>query len=217
MSLFGFNKKEAPKPQDQDLFNNTSNLPTQQVSQLMQQGYNNDQIVQMLQGQGFNLTDIYDAISQAAIAPQQQQMQQPVQDPYAQPDPYAGQQQQQDMPFMEQQQYQQKETDNERIEEVAEAIIDEKWNALVKDINKVIEWKERTEARIVKMEQEIKGLKEGFDALHKGVLGKISEYDKNLMDVGSEIKAMEKVFQKILPTFTENVNKLSRIAGNIKK
>jgi len=183
----------------------------------MQQGYNNDQIVQMLQGQGFNLTDIYDAISQAAIAPQQQQMQQPVTDPYAQPDPYAGQQQQQDMPFMEQQQYQQKETDNERIEEVAEAIIDEKWNALVKDINKVIEWKERTEARIVKMEQEIKGLKEGFDALHKGVLGKISEYDKNLMDVGSEIKAMEKVFQKILPTFTENVNKLSRIAGNIKK
>jgi hypothetical protein len=26
---------------------------------------------------------------------------------------------------------------------------------------------------------------------------------------------MEKVFQKVLPTFTDNVNKLARIAGNI--
>jgi len=44
-------------------------------------------------------------------------------------------------------------------------------------------------------------------------IGKISEYDKNITDVGVEIKAMEKVFQKVLPTFTENVNKIDRLAN----
>ena len=56
-----------------------------------------------------------------------------------------------------------------------------------------------------------KNLKERFESLHKGVLGKITEYDQNLTNVGTEIKAMEKVFQNILPTFTENVNKLERV------
>lgn len=99
----------------------------------------------------------------------------------------------------------------ERIEEIAEAIIDEKWNELIRDINKVIEWKERTDGEIKRIVQEIINLKERFESLHKGILGKITEYDQNLSNVGSEIKAMQMAFQKILPTFTENVNKLDRI------
>jgi hypothetical protein len=100
----------------------------------------------------------------------------------------------------------------ERIEEIAEAIIDEKWNEILRDINKVVEWKERTDGEIKRIQQEIIDLKERFDQLHKGVLGKISEYDQNLTNVGTQIKAMDMVFQKILPTFTENVNKLDRLA-----
>jgi len=102
-----------------------------------------------------------------------------------------------------------------RIEEVAEAIIDEKWNELVKDINKVIEWKERTDGELKRIQQEITGLKERFETLHRGVLGKISEYDQNLHAVGSEIKAMEMAFKNVLPTFTENVNKLERLTKGI--
>ncbi len=105
----------------------------------------------------------------------------------------------------------------ERIEEVAEAIIDEKWNELVKEMNKVIEWKEHTDTEINKMGQEIENLKERFESLHKGVLGKISEYDQNLTNVGTEIKAMDKVFQNILPTFTENMNRLERISKKFDK
>ncbi|MFH2028108.1 MAG: hypothetical protein ABIJ08_03145 [Nanoarchaeota archaeon] len=105
--------------------------------------------------------------------------------------------------------------DKEKIEEIAEAIIDEKWNELLKDINKMIEWKNKTENVLARMQQDIENLKTNFDSLHKGILGKISEYDKNLVEVGTEIKAMEKVFQKVLPTFTENVNKLSRITRGL--
>lgn len=106
--------------------------------------------------------------------------------------------------------------DSTTNEELIEAIIDEKWNELVKDINKIIDWKTTAEGRIAAMEQEIKDLKGEFDKLHQGVVGKIGEYDKNILDVGSEIKAMEKVFAKILPVFTENVSELSRITGDLK-
>ena len=46
-------------------------------------------------------------------------------------------------------------------------------------------------------------------------MSKIADYDKNLLSVGTEIKAME-VFQKVLPTLTENVGELSRITKEIK-
>jgi len=108
------------------------------------------------------------------------------------------------------------ESPNARVEEIAEAIIDEKWSELLKDINKIVEWKETTESRLVKLEEEITNLKQNFDSLHKGILGKISEYDKNIANLGTGIKAMEKTFQNVLPTFTENVNKLSRIMGGVK-
>ena len=108
-------------------------------------------------------------------------------------------------------------SDRERIEELAEAIIDEKWNEIVRSINKIIDWKERMDSRISKMEQEFEDMKKNFDTLHGGVLGKVAQYDKNLSNVGTSIKAMEQVFQKVLPTMTENVNELSRISKNMRK
>lgn len=102
-------------------------------------------------------------------------------------------------------------------EELIEAIIDEKWNELVKDITKIIEWKNSTETRVSAMEQQMKDLEKSFDNLHHAVVGKIGEYDKNILDVGAEIKAMEKVFSKVLPVFTENVSALTRVTDDIKE
>jgi len=41
-------------------------------------------------------------------------------------------------------------------------------------------------------------MKDEVENLHKAIVAKIGEYDKNLLDVGTEIKAMEKVFQKVM-------------------
>ncbi len=105
----------------------------------------------------------------------------------------------------------------EEVEEIAETIIEEKWSDLVKDIKKVVKWKEEIETKITRIEQEIKNIKENFDSLQKAIFGKINEYDKNISDVGTEIKAMEKVFQKVLPDLTSNVNELSSIVRRVKK
>ena len=101
-------------------------------------------------------------------------------------------------------------------EELIEAIIDEKWNELVKDIAKIAEWKTAAENKITSLEQELKDLRGQFDKLHQAVVGKIGEYDKHILDVGSEIQAMEKVFAKVLPVFTQTVSELGTVSDDIK-
>lgn len=202
-----------------------SGPPTDRVINMRQQSFSNSQIVSILQKDGFSSPQIFDAMNQADIKgsvdniPSNVLGPAEVENPMQIPDqniqqPYPNAQQPQQYPQF---QAQPGSSMEESVEEIAEAIIDEKWNELVKNINKIIEWKDKTESRIAEIEQKFKDLKNDFDALHKGVLGKVGEYDQNIVNIGSEIKAMEKVFQKILPTFTEDVNTLSRLTTELKK
>lgn len=109
------------------------------------------------------------------------------------------------------------ELDRERIGEIAEAIVEEKWREKENEINKIIQWKDDLITKLAQLQQQIDDLKASFDSLHKGMLGKISEYDENLTSVGTEIKAMEKVFSKVLPSLTDSINKLQRISDSGKK
>ena len=110
-----------------------------------------------------------------------------------------------------------KEQIQDMVEEIAEAIIEEKWDDLLKDIDKIVDWKNKTETRLTSLEQSFKDLKDNFNELHKAIISKIGEYDQNILNVGGEIKAMEKVFADVLPVFTDNVNELSRIVDKVKK
>ena len=207
--MFGIGKKKESAQQG-------AGIPVEQVISLRQQGYPNEQIIQILQSQGYNSSQIFDAMNQADIgavpgaAPEGYMMQSDMQQPQQFQQQAQFQQAGSDAPAYNQTAYPTDE--REKTEEIAEAIIEEKWNELLKDFNKMAEFNARTDTRLTKIEQDIKNLMDNFDTLHKGILGKISEYDQNLVNVGTEIKAMEKVFEKILPTFTDNVQKLSRLA-----
>ncbi len=199
----------------------TEGTPTDQVMNLRGQGLTDNQIIQALQKDGFASDQIFNAMSQADIkggvenapapaAPEAGGM--PPPPPGAPMDAPPAQEYARAPP----QEYGGGiGSGTERIEEIAEAIIDEKWSVLVKDINKIVEWKDEMDSKITTVEGQVKDLKEDFDKLHKAIISKIDEYDKNLTDVGSEIKAMNHVFEKILPTFTENINELSRITKKL--
>lgn len=103
-----------------------------------------------------------------------------------------------------------------KVEELSEAIIEEKWQDLMKDFNKLVEWKGAMEQRMAALEQRVADIKTAFDGLQKSVVDKVSDYDRSVKDVGSEMKALEQVFQKVIPTLTENVNELSRITKGMK-
>ena len=227
MAFLKFGKKRKEEPLDIPLPSPEAQpvqqpYPIEQVLMMKQQGYTNNQIVQTLQSQGYSNSQIFDAINQAGLT--SFEAAEPVEQPemgmqdYGQGYEQGYQQQPSFQTFQAPKEIQPPSSiDEERIQEVAEAIIDEKWNDLVKDIKKVIEWKEKTEDRIAKLEQQIIDLRMGMDLLTKSMMAKISSYDQNIVDVGTEIKAMEKVFQKVLPNLTESVNKLDRMAKGYKE
>lgn len=180
--------------------------PVDVVKSLRTQGMDNNQIIQSLQRQGFSSNVIFDAMNQVDVMPpepdQFQTQSFPI-FPQGAPDP----RQQKPAPLHE----------NTTDEELIEAIIEEKWSNLVKDLDKVIEWKNSANNKIVAMEQKIEDMRHEFDKLHSAIISKIDDYDKNISTVGAEVKAMEKVFSKVLPVFAENVSELSRIAKDFKK
>ena len=205
MPLFGLGKKveEAPK----------AVTPVDEVLRMREQGLSNNQIVQALQRNGYKTHQIFDAMNQADLkgaGPIEQvpaELAQPL--PETTEEEVAGAEPQQEH-FPE-------ESYSDRIEEITESIIEEKWEDLMKEINKTLEWKEEMENKLAALEQSLKDLKGGFDNLQKSVLGKVEEYDKTMKEVGTDIKAMDSVFQKVLPTLTENVNELSRLTKKAKE
>jgi len=104
----------------------------------------------------------------------------------------------------------------ESMQALVETIIEEKWQELVANVSKIVEWKDNAEQRLVVMEEKMKSIKEDMDRLHSSILERVGEYDKTMTDVGTELKALEKVFQKVLPGFVENVAELSRITKDLK-
>jgi hypothetical protein len=96
----------------------------------------------------------------------------------------------------------------ERIEEMTESMIDEKWDELLGEVKKIVEWKEEIEERQNKIDSEVKKLQNDFKILHEGVLGKLETYDDRMRDVGTDLKAVGKVFKDVIPEFVENVKEL---------
>lgn len=214
---FGKKKKEAAALPAQP----SPSVPVEQILGMRQQGLTNNQIIQALQKQNYSSSQIFDAMNQADLSaneiPQGPSLQTGAAQPdFQQPPPQQIPPQAQPPPPGEQYSEPQPEYDNERMEETVESIINEKWEELVKDIGKIVEWKNKIESKLSSLEQEFKDLKSNFENLHKAIISKVGEYDQNILNVGTEIKAMERVFQKVLPKMTENVDELSRITKNIK-
>jgi DNA-binding transcriptional MerR regulator len=164
-------------------------IPMPMIQSLKQQGMSNNDIIQTLQRQGYTSSQIFDALSRPIPQSAPPRVEAPQQRYEASTD----------------------------TEELIETIIDEKWNDLLADINKVIAWKEATDAKLIRMEQQMTDLKDSFDKLQQAIVGKVGEYDQHILEVGAEVKAMEKVFSKVLPVFTDNVAELSRVTDQLKK
>lgn len=242
MALFDNKGKKEPIapsanptiPIKQDVIPAPSGVPFDQVNNMKQQGMTENQIIQTLQRDGYQSYQIFDAMNQAGLKSASSQPSDQIEPyPQASPEPQLQPQQdfqpqasppQQEYPNFQSQQMSMQnsqpninESELDRMEEIAEAIIDEKWAELMKNIKKIIDWKERVETRLEGIEKQIDSLKESMDGINNSLLQRMGEYDRNMTSVGTDVKAMEKVFQKMLPTFTENISELNRITKNMKK
>jgi len=189
---------------------NTNGMPVAQVAAMKQQGYSNDQIIQALQKDGYSSSVIFDTINLVELrsgidspGAAKQNIAPPVQPaPVPRPAPAPTSTMNYD-------------SSSVATDEYVESVIDEKWQDFEKDIQKIIDWKNTTEKRLTTLTQQFDDLRDDFSKLRDAVVGKVGEYDKNILDVGAEIKAMEKVFMKVLPAFTENVAQLGKITDSL--
>ncbi len=107
--------------------------------------------------------------------------------------------------------------DIETIEEIAESIINEKWEELMASVGNLAIWKEKVQSDIRAIKQELLRVEERFENLQKAVLGRVEEYHKAITTVSTDVKALEKVLQRILEPLTKNIKELSKITEKLKE
>ena len=106
---------------------------------------------------------------------------------------------------------------SEKIHEVAEAIIDERWSDFTSKVGNLSVWQEKVNMNISSIKQEVVRIQERFENLQKAVVGKVSEYDQGIRSIHTEMKALEKVFERILEPLVNNVKELNKITEELKK
>ncbi|MBW3017219.1 hypothetical protein KY316_02510 [Candidatus Woesearchaeota archaeon] len=180
MALFGAKAEKKPV------------IPTDNVLKLRQQGMPDDQIVEMLQKDGFKSHQIFEAMSQADIkgmvaperitdVPSPENPMQPMPSELP-PLPSAG-----------------AGASVERIQEIAEAIIDEKWDVLVENVNKIVDWKESVEKEMALMKKTLEDMSTKLAKSQSAISEELEAQERKMADIDSDVKAFTKVLQKALP------------------
>ncbi len=101
-------------------------------------------------------------------------------------------------------------------EELVEKIVSEKIDRLEKRL--VEQEKVHTDLlqQIGQVRSSLNDLKGKYSQLQEDSVVKIEEYNKELEGVGTQIKAMQRVMQNIIPTFAENVRSLTEVVKELK-
>ena len=178
----------------------------------------NDQIIQTLQREGFKSSQIFDALQQAELKEsiggetslsQDFSTQNPINPSFDMESDLPPLPTNSESSQSETQNYQSKSTGDDRIEEIVEAIIDEKWDALVESVNKIIEWKERVDSQLESLSQNIKSVNEGSSRIKEEVASKVHEYESQLSDLKTDVEALNKVLKKVLPEVLSKAHEMS--------
>ncbi|MEA3379230.1 MAG: hypothetical protein U9Q69_06395 [Nanoarchaeota archaeon] len=103
------------------------------------------------------------------------------------------------------------------VQSLVEEVIDEKWRDLMASIGDITSWKVRMGDEVEAIKQEILRVQNRFDNLQSSVLGKVDSYSKGINELGTEMKALEKVFEKIVEPLATNIKELSRITDALRK
>ncbi len=99
----------------------------------------------------------------------------------------------------------------EDIEKITESIISEKWGKLSSELKNMMEWKNELSKQLDSYKKKVEDLYNKLAQTQTAMIGKVDEYNKSIGDVNVEIQAMGKVFEKLIPEFTNNVKELSEI------
>src|SRR3989344_2116801 len=109
------------------------------------------------------------------------------------------------------------ELSSNQIQELVESIVEEKWEDLMTRFGDLNLWKENVNNDLEAIKQEILRTRENFNNLQNMIVGKVTNYNRSVSELGSEMKALEQVMQKIIQPLTTNVKELSKITSELKE
>lgn len=211
-----------------------SGVPVREVMAMNASGMGNEEIVRELKDRGFSLSQIRDAIAQASVrgsvsggnrgaataeavspvvTPESARETGPLSIPGGGFDTLeeapAQQPAQRAAPAMS--------ADIEEIERILEEIIEEKWKDVEDKFNVMDKWKMKMEAQVSNIESRLTEVTARIDSLHQTMASKVEEYDKTMEGVGIEMKALEKVMSKLIPSLSDNIKELRDIVSSAGK
>ena len=106
---------------------------------------------------------------------------------------------------------------SEDVQELIESIIEDRWQQVVVSVGDISLWKSQVDDDLTAIKQEILRVGDRMTRLQASLVGRVDEYGKSISKVGSEVEALEKVFQKIMDPLTYNIKELNRITQDLKR
>lgn len=106
---------------------------------------------------------------------------------------------------------------SEDVQELIESIIEDRWQQVVVSVGDISLWKSQVDDDLSAIKQEILRVEDRMTRLQASLIGRVDEYGKSISKVGSEVEALERVFQKIMDPLTSNIKELNRITQDLKK
>jgi DNA-binding transcriptional MerR regulator len=203
----------------------TDGIPIQKVIDMKSQGLNTEKIISALVTEGYAMQQIRDALQQAEIKknvsnPAVNYAQAPTSEiakPSVVPnDPIAQQQtpiQTKPKPMQASPQPMQRSSgiNIDEIQRILEEIISEKWKESEEVIRNMIEWKAVISTKMKELETRISEFNVRVDSMNTSLGKKAEEFNQTMTDVDTEIKALDKALNKLIPALSDNISELKDI------
>ena len=205
-------KKEEFPGGDLD-FPPVAETPINEIIDMRSRGMTNDQIISKLKTEGFNFSQIQNAMSQAEVKSS------------AVPGPaiplpeieLPGEPKLSEGPELPKPEPVQISAGKDNIERLLEQIIEEKWKGVTNKLDAIENWKAGIDAKMEAIDKGIASLNNRIDKVQTSAASKVDEYDRTMQDVQTEMKALEKIMGKLIPSMTDTIKELREIAEETKR
>lgn len=196
----------------------------EKIQQMKSEGKSDQQILQELQAQGISPQQAYESLSQATI--KQAVTTQPeseFQSSALQPSMLASEEQMpspnqstQDTQYMQPSEYSYPEQYQEAyapsfsadtIAEISEQVISEKFSSLREQLEKIIDFRTSTSAKINALDERLQRIEKIIDRLQLSILQKVGEQLTNIEDIKNELIETQKSFKSVISERHQKVSK----------
>ena len=103
------------------------------------------------------------------------------------------------------------------LQKVIEEIIEEKWNSVDDKLNAMEVWKAKVEGQVSETGNKLDVINQRIDIFAQGMMGKTEEFKGTMVDVNTQMEAVEKLMGKLVPSLAEEIKELRSVVEKLKK